>query len=104
MTSRCSDVGPISPAKVAISLGRPSLYKNGTNTTRIKNRNQNKSLFTFVCWQFCREVVGSPLWVMVNLKHEKYFWELSNGSKLVDSDFPCITASLSILLKNKVFN
>lgn len=104
MTNRCFNVGPISPAKVAISLGRPSLYKKGTNTTRIKNRNQNKSLFKFVCWQFFREVVGSLLWAMVNPKQEKYFWELSNGSKLVDSDFPCITASLSTLLKNKVFN
>lgn len=90
MTNRCSDVGPISPAKVAISLGRPSLYKKGTNTTRIKNRNQNKSLFKFACWQFCRDVVGSQLWAMVNPKHEKYFSELSNGSKLVDSDFPCM--------------
>ena len=37
MTNRCSDVGPISPANVAISLDGPSLYKKGTNTTRMKN-------------------------------------------------------------------
>lgn len=45
MTNRCSDVGPISPANVAISLDGPSLYKEGTSTTRMKNRNQSKSLF-----------------------------------------------------------
>ena len=82
MTNRCFDVGPISPVSVAINWGGPSLYKKGTNTTRMKKRNQNRSLFKFACWQFCREVVGSPLWAMVNPKHEKYCWELSNGSKL----------------------
>lgn len=82
MTNRCSDVGPISPANVAISRDEPSLYKKGTNATRIKNRNQNKSLFKFACWQFCGEVVGSPLCAVANPKHEKYCWELSNGSKL----------------------
>ena len=36
MTNRCFDVGPISPANVTINWGGPSLYKKGTNTTRMK--------------------------------------------------------------------